>query len=577
MTDRSRRRHLLALSLASILAFLFYSYQRGQDSFVRINDNLDGFVPTYVALAKQPILGDLHERIDPILGGLPRNCMPSTINVGVLLYFWLDPLSALVANDFLVRILAFVGMLLLLRRHVMPEGDDFVVHAASLCYALLPFVPSHFLSVAGQPLLLHGVLNLRRGRGRWSDWAIVALFPLYSSLVYIGFFVVLLLGLVIVYDLLRTRKLDRVLLGALGLISVLYAASEYRLLHQTFLDPSYTSFRVEFDRSGGTLLAAGLNGVKTFFFSQHHAASAQFPVILLAMAAALTWEIRGLRREGPLSVSAFGALVRAKPLVPLTLVSAGLSLLMVGWHWDLMQQAIRSSGLPVLRTFNFHRIQWFHPILFGLAFAFALDTLRRIRRTGAAIAATLVGLQLVCLVVSDDALQERLETGLSYRAYYSTELFREIRDYVGRPPESYRVVSLGLNPMIALYNGFSVLDGFFNDYPLEYKHLFRRAMAAELAKDRFLAEHFDGWGAHLHLYSAELGMVIGYRKKGPYTKHHATRRVRELELETAVLRELGCRYVLSAVEVANHRALGWTFERRFQRDDSPWEVYLYSL
>jgi hypothetical protein len=138
------------------------------------------------------------------------------------------------------------------------------------------------------------------------------------------------------------------------------------------------------------------------------------------------------------------------------------------------------------------------------------------------------------------------------------------------------VVSLGLTPGIALYNGFFVLDGFVNDYPLAYKRRFRRVIARELEKDPQLARLFDGWGGHVDLFSSELGKVSGYSRR-VYTKHAERRAVDHLELDVPALRELGADYVISAVEIRNHAALGLGFERRFERDDSPWEIFLYSV
>jgi hypothetical protein len=139
------------------------------------------------------------------------------------------------------------------------------------------------------------------------------------------------------------------------------------------------------------------------------------------------------------------------------------------------------------------------------------------------------------------------------------------------------VASFALIPGIALYNGFRTVDGFFSNYPLEYKHRFREVIAPELEKDPFLREVYDKWGAHVHLYTSELGMVVGYRKRGYWTKDQPVRVVRDLRFDADALRALGAEYVLSAVEIEGHEGLGLRFERRFARDDSPWEIYLYSL
>jgi hypothetical protein len=101
-------------------------------------------------------------------------------------------------------------------------------------------------------------------------------------------------------------------------------------------------------------------------------------------------------------------------------------------------------------------------------------------------------------------------------------------------------------------------------------------IARELEKDPLLASLFDDWGGHVDVFSSELGKVSGYSRR-VYTKHAARRGVDQLELDVPALRELGADYVISAVEIRNHAALGLVLERRFERADSPWEIFLYAL
>lgn len=569
-----------------IVAFLAASYARGPDSsYVRVNDHLDGMVPLCVVLARtQPILGGLHDRVDAIFDGLPRNSMPSTLHLGALLYYVLPPFWAHVVHDVVMRLLAFAGMALLLRRHLVPEASALVLHGASVCFALLPFLPSVYLSIAGQPLLLFVLLNLRRGRGSLWDWFVVALFPLYSSLVFVGFFALLGLGLLALYDLWRTHRLPLRLVAAGVLMAALYVASEYRLLYQSLLDADHVSHRSEFVRAQGSLPHAAQAAFRTFFLDHRHAPSLQLPFLLPAALVALGAGLAEIRRRtgsiGPRALTsalrAPSAHLRWRGLV-LTLSLCGAASLLVGlWEWWPVQAAVESPVLGPLRMFNFHRVAWFQPALFGLAFAFALHELWRRRGAGPAAVLALVAAQAAWAIWNGNGLAEKRASGLTFSAYYSTPLFSEIRDHVGRPPGTYRVVSFGLTPGIALYNGFSVLDGFVNDYPLEYKRRFRRVIARELEKDPFLAKLFDDWGGHVDLFSAELGKVSGYNRR-VYTKEAERRAVDDLEIDVPALRELGADYVLSAVEIRNAAELGLVFERRFERADSPWEIFLYSL
>jgi hypothetical protein len=584
-TPASSARWPAAIALGAIVAFLLATYARGPDSYVRVNDHLDGIVPLYRVLAEtQPVLGGLHDRVDAIFDGLPRNSMPSTLHLGVLLYYALSPFWAHVANEVGMRLLAFAGMAWLLRRHLLPEASAAVRHGASLAFALLPFLPMAYLGIAGQPLLLCALLNLRGGRGSPWDWLVVVLYPLYSSLVFVGVFVLLGLGLLVLHDVWRSRRVPGRLVAAGVLMGALYAGSEYRLLYQTLFDAAHVSHRSEFVRAHGSLLQVARVALRTFFLDHHHASSLQLPFVLPAAAIALGVGLAELRgRTGRLRPRAIASALRAASPpsrardLALALAGCGAASLLVGlWEWHPVQAVVESPALGPLRMFNFHRVAWFQPMLFGLAFAFALHELGRRGARGRTAVLALLGAQLAWAVWSSNGLAERRATGLTFAGYYSAPLFEEIRDHIERRSPSHRVASLGLTPGIALYNGFHVVDGFVNDYPLEYKRRFRRVIARELEKDAFLAGLFDDWGGHVDLFSSELGKVSGYNRR-VYTRRAGRRAVDHLEIDVPALRELGADYLLSAVEIRNFAEVGLAFERRFGRSDSPWEIFVYSL
>lgn len=96
---------------------------------------------------------------------------------------------------------------------------------------------------------------------------------------------------------------------------------------------------------------------------------------------------------------------------------------------------------------------------------------------------------------------------MSFRDYYAIGVLDQVQQYIrenyGEEPEEYRVVSLGIDPAAALYHGFYCLDGYSNNYDLNYKHRFRRIIAPELNKSEYLADNFDHWGNRCYLFSAE--------------------------------------------------------------------------
>ena len=58
-------------------------------------------------------------------------------------------------------------------------------------------------------------------------------------------------------------------------------------------------------------------------------------------------------------------------------------------------------------------------------------------------------------------------------------------------------ISIGLNPMIAVMNNISVIDGYHNIYPLSYKKKFRKVIGEELNKNEMIKNYYDTWGSRV--------------------------------------------------------------------------------
>ena len=82
----------------------------------------------------------------------------------------------------------------------------------------------------------------------------VVLFAVWSSLVFVGFFVLLGVGLLALYDLWRSRRVPLRVVAAGGLLAAFWLGSEYRLLYQTLFDADHVSHRSEFVRAHGSLV-----------------------------------------------------------------------------------------------------------------------------------------------------------------------------------------------------------------------------------------------------------------------------------------------------------------------------------
>ncbi len=553
-------------------------YSGGQRSRLPIVNGLDSYFPAHAVLARDDsFLAPLNSVFQPILGGIPRGCLPSETRAFIWLYRYLPPFTAYVVMEAVIRAAALAGMVLLLRRHVLPGAPAEIVFGASLGFSLLPFYVHADLSVAGQPLLLYALMNIRqRDRSPW-NWLIVLLFPFVSSLPFVGFAILPLLAAWIAAEWIAARRFPAGLAAALVLLTAGYGASEYRLMAQLFGGGRFVSHRTEFAREGSvftrTLVHIAQNlagGDDSYAPSLQNFVIAPAAVLALAVGLARARRLAGAKGHSGHALGPRGG-PRRQLLLLLMLV---LLCVAISVWWGICSSRAFAALMDVpsfraLKMVQLQRLNWFHAALWTLVFAASLAIIASALPRGRFIVWGLAAMQAGVAISGQYA--EHQQQPLTFAEFYSPGLFREIRDYIGVPAADYRVASLGMHPAIALYNGFRTVDGYWVNYPLEYKHRFRKAIAGELAKAPKLAAYFDGWGSRCYLFSAELGQQYLYTKESP------KRRVERLDVDTAALAELGTKYILSAVDIGNAAELGLNLKAVFQRSDSPWRIYLYEV
>lgn len=556
-------------------------YGQGENSYVKINDNLDSYLPTHSVLARgEHYWVGMNEVFEPILGGIPRNCLPSELRLFILPYRYMEPFHAYIFAECVLRLVAFVGMTLLLKQYLLPNDMDFVVFGGAACFALLPFYIHVDLSVAGQPLLLYAVLGLRNRNKSVFNWLIIFLYPFTSSLVFIGFVVLPLVFTLLLYESAIHRRPQWPLFAAFLILAIGYIVADYRLFYQSFMGAGYTSHRLEFNLNFFSVLAACKETIKYFCYGDDYNLAHQMPVILFAALVAmivLLVEIRRRRRSRAIPLATDNdpanlTIKYATIVLGLILLCFAISFLRTMYYSEAVWAAMTSTGIGMLKFFQPSRISYLQPFSWSLIFVCSLAVVARVIWFGRFVALAMIVLQCVISIRNPDAAENLPVSGgsLSFRAFYSPNLFTEVKEYIGRPQSDYRVASLGIHPAVALYNGFYMVDGYWVNYPLDYKHRFREIIAPELAKNEIVRWKFDNHGSRCYLFASELDNDFLHTK-------HRKHVVQHLDIDTQKLKNIGCSYIISAVKIMNSADLNLKLEKVFERDDSPWQIFLYSL
>nr|WP_318685350.1 DUF6044 family protein [uncultured Acetatifactor sp.] len=553
----------------------------GQDSIVTYHDQLDGELIAYILRARHLFDGNV---IPEFMNGADKTALTMPAPGFVLLFCMGNALGALVAMQMAGSLCGYVGMYLLARE---VSAARFVAMASGIMYAYLPFLPVYGLSQYGLPLLLWCFLQMRKGRHRKAAFVYGALYALCSSLVLVGFGVLLAGG---IWVCMTWKRRGRWLsLGVLGMMLGIYVLENIRLLGQMFgAGNAGLSHKAEYVLTPEPF-AAGL--IQGFVHGGQHSQAFQ----LWILAAALLWGALALalrawkKEEQKRLLKVMGICLLVNFL--LAFVSA---------LWNSSPGILVREKLGAAGAFQAQRLLWMAPCLWYLLLVCTaqlawgiFDGERRKRKASGGwghFSLALKGMGLLCLGAAAAATGIQILMGsnlkpniqklrnpdyglLSFRDYYAVGVMDQaeayIREETGMEPEQYRVVSLGIDPAAALYQGFYCLDGYSNNYSLEYKHAFRKAIAPELVKSPYLQDYYDNWGNRCYLFSAECPGYYTIEKNGFYFQDYS--------LDTEALRQLGGTYLLSAAWIMNAEEEGLTLlrEEPFETQDSYYRIFIY--
>ncbi|MEM9921750.1 MAG: DUF6044 family protein [Bacteroidota bacterium] len=564
-SERPLNTYLYRWVAAALLLLQFLPYLILWDqAYIRIHDTLEGEWLWYHLLFENNLVFDSSGQavIEQVMNGLPRRFLHSPWSMEILWISLFGIYGGYIFNYCLTHLLGFMGMYLLLQKHLLKDPrQEYISLGVALCFSWIPAFTVFGLSLLGLPLLIYCLLNIYRNQHQILSYFFILLFPFYSSVVW-GGPAALLMGFgLAAYTYWKTAKWQMHLIWPCLILALGYLIADWPLFQFALDKGDFISQREEYNYFYNKELSWQFSLQEAFhllFIGHYHVATlVSIPMLFSAF-------ILLLRRGWSQRMMRIGAALAG------ILVFYGLYNWLVYWGGDYF---------PLLKSYKFNRIGILVPLFLFILFAqslFELHSKQRIRRS----ILFLIAFQLInCIASNDEFLHNvRLISGNSskpsFQAFYDTELFGEIKNFIGRPQKDYRVVSLGLHPAIAQYNGFYTLDAHQSLYSLSHKKQFRNIIARELDKNPLVKKEFDEFGNRCYLFSAELGKNEGIafmqsRKiKGV---------VHQLDIETKPLYEMGGRYIFSAVEIRNSKDLKLKLRKVFEKPDSHWRIYLYQL
>ncbi|MBP1970690.1 hypothetical protein J2Z83_002826 [Virgibacillus natechei] len=555
------RHKFIAIACLILIGYLLPYYILGEDMHIRVHDNLDSNIVWYQMLAESGQIFTLSDTTLPnVINGLPRSALPSSFDAVVWLYVLFEPMTAYAISQTIMRFGAFIGLYLLLTRHIFHgvEGriSPWITVGASLAFAMLPYWPSGALSLAGIPLALHLFLTIRKFGWKTPkyNWIILLLIPFFSNFILSFVFFLGLMGVFWLIDWVRLKHSNWPFFTAIASMTGIYLMKNYLVITTMFFDEGFISHREELNLGHNTFERSLELSLENFLTGHTHNEALQLyiiiPVILIALFVAL------YRKFLP------------KLLLGFLLFNVATSVWYAFWYWEGWR--IVKDNFMLANTFNFARIHFLDPAIWYICFALALAIIWKYMRFGRKLVVIAIAIQCIILFSVNEEIKYSAVNTPTFAEFYSEDLFDDIEAYIGEDQSDYRVVSIGMHPTIAQYNGFYTLDTYNNSFPLEYKHDFREVIAPELEKNESLKNYFDTWGGRLYMYVAEHGEDYLFTKD-------RNDPIEQLDINTEALQDLGGDYILSAVPIENYQELGLGAENVFENNQSPWQIWLYAL
>ena len=106
-------------------------------------------------------------------------------------------------------------------------------------------------------------------------------------------------------------------------------------------------------------------------------------------------------------------------------------------------------------------------------------------------------------------LSLNLRSSNTFDNYYRFEVYSFIKSIV----KEDRVMSVGLDPMVAVMNDIKVIDGYHTIYSMKYKREFRKIIADELDANKDLKNYYDNWGNRVYaFYNDSNKLLINFKE-----------------------------------------------------------------
>ena len=585
----------------STFTLLFYLYPliNLEHLYILEFDNLDSTIVWYKILAESgKIFASNHEIIPNMMSGLPRSSYGSEFSILLWLYYFFSAPMAYAINEATIHIVAFLSAYIFLKRYMILDTSQntiMILHISSLFFALLPFWSGAGLTIAILPLVTYSLLNIRLDRDTKWDWILLVLLPLYSSFILFFVFYIVMAGIWFLYDSIKNLKINIKLLLALFLMGTLFLLSQYRVLIAMFFDSGFISHRTEFNIFFQDSMLDAYRKAHTFFFNGHpdHLFGTYVPyvvpIILIGMLLSISKKVYtqnesmiiwlliivsfsiGFWQNSLAQLYTLSILVVYTSIIYLFSHKYKLFILLFGLQFILtffiffeFYSGFKylSHEFPILTTFNISRVSFLQPLIWLILLVFALFIIDMKLKYSKLFIMLFMVLQIYHSIDLRFFSNKPMKKYATFSQYYAPTLFDKVKRAIAEPIKDIKVVSLAIEPAVALYNGFYTIDGYSTNYPIEYKHKFRQIIDGY---GKYNA--YDKWGSKVYIVTIPSALHL-------YSKDIV---VHKTIFSTSMLCKFNTNYIVSSYRLDLSYYKNLTYINLFKGEESSWDIILYRV
>lgn len=521
----------------------------GENSFITLHDNLDGYWANVVTQSR------FKEWIStgfPVMDGtFEYRALPDWINYKIILLFIFNPFHAYIISDVLIRTIGGVFMYLLLADFILKDANKYAIAAAfSIIFVFIPFYTVFGLTTTGVPFIIYCILNIFSKQWIKTNYFLLSLIPFFSTLPLFGFYICFAIGILLFYFMIK-KDIGRIkpLFVVEFLMSFGYIITNIGMVEEV-LNPAEPSFRSSWhlESTWGDItkdtIAMALQG--QYHYGVYFSLFALFSVIIDFKN---IWSNR---------------------------LSKYILYIIIGILVFTFCFAALKMYIPAVQSIQFDRFYLFLTPLWIVLFAIVTDELER-KRKFLIFNSFLIIASFISVIFSNKEFVKNslLTLGvdknfITYKDFYAVDLFERIKQENKIEDFKTKVVSIGMFPSVAMYNGFHTIDTYQSLGSRRFNMDFRDIICEELNKSIELKNYYDCWGGRRYIYSSEVGKNYLVGKSTDIS-------IKKLEINIDKLNKMKCQYVISSIPIENSDDLNLYLVNTYTSSDSFWNIRLYKI